>query len=129
MIIGAGRDNSEGERRVALVPDSVAAAKKLGLEVLVETGAGEAAFFRDADYQAAGARVAERGEVLKNAEILAKVQRPSLDEAESIREGAVLVSFLQPAANLELLRKLAQRRISAFSMELIPRISRAQSMD
>jgi NAD(P) transhydrogenase subunit alpha len=129
MKIGIPKESVPGERRVALVPDAVAAFKKLGLDVFIEAGAGAGAYFADADYEKSGAQVVAGGAALREADIIAKVQRPSENEVELMREGTVIVSFLQPATSADIIRKLAAKRISTFSMDLIPRISRAQSMD
>ena len=130
MKIAVLRETAPGERRVALVPETLAPLKKAGLDVLVEAGAGAGAYFADTDYERAGATVmADRDRLFGEADIVAKVQRPSDGEAGLIREGAVLISFLQPVLNLDIIRALAARKVSAFSMDLIPRISRAQSMD
>jgi NAD(P) transhydrogenase subunit alpha len=130
MKIGIPRETTPGERRVALVPDALAAVRKLGLETLVEAGAGSGAYFADADYQKAGATIAaDRNGLFAEADIVAKVQRPTVDEAVLLREGSALISFLQPATNPQVIQTLSDRLVSAFSMDLIPRISRAQSMD
>jgi NAD(P) transhydrogenase subunit alpha len=130
MKLGVPKETAPGERRVAVVPDAAAALKKAGIEVLVESGAGAGTFFADADYEKAGARVVpDRAALLGEADVIAKVRPPSQDEIDHLREGAAIVSFLQPASSAQLIRKLADRKISAFSMDLIPRISRAQSMD
>jgi NAD(P) transhydrogenase subunit alpha len=128
--IGAIKETAPGERRVALVPESAAKLAQKGLEVLLEKGAGEGASFPDAAYQKAGARVLpSAAEVLDQSEALLKVQRPTLEEGSRIREGAVLISFLPQPASGELLQLLTRRKVTAFSMERIPRITRAQSMD
>ena len=130
MKIAVPREVVPGERRVALTPDALAAVQRAGLEVLVESGAGGGAGYADSDYERAGARVvSERASLFAPADIVVKVQRPEDDEAAFIRPEAVLVSFLQPTANVGLVRALASGNVSAFSMDLIPRISRAQSMD
>jgi NAD(P) transhydrogenase subunit alpha len=129
MKIGILKEKAEQERRVALVPDSVTALKRLGADVLIEAGAGASAYFRDEDYQTAGARVvADRAE-MRDADIILKVLKPAEDEVDLLREGAVIVSFLPPSASAGIIRNLTDRKITAFSMDLIPRISRAQSMD
>jgi NAD(P) transhydrogenase subunit alpha len=130
MKLGVPKELGSGERRVAVVPDALAALKKAGLEVLVQADAGAGAFLRDADYARGGATiVSDAASVLGEADIVAKVQSPCEQEATLIREGAVLISFLQPMQNLDVVRVLAGRKVSAFSVDLIPRISRAQSMD
>jgi NAD(P) transhydrogenase subunit alpha len=130
MRIGVPREIVPQERRVALVPDAVARLVKERHEVAVERGAGAAAGFADSQYQAAGARVAEQGaDVLATSQLLLKVQRPTAEEAERVAEGAILVSFLAPAASQDVLAILARRRVTALAMELVPRITRAQAMD
>ena len=130
MRVAVPKEILPGETRVALVPESVGQLVKAGLEVAVEAGAGEAAGFSDEAYREAGATVAANAaEALAGAAVVLKVQRPQDAEADRIPEGATLIGFLQPAASADLLRRLAARRISAFAMELVPRITRAQKMD
>src|SRR5437667_6431731 len=130
MKIGVPREIAPGERRVALTPDAAAALVKGGLQVLVETRAGEGAFHSDAAFDAAGARIDPDASVLYGqADVALKVQKPALSEVDRVREGAVLVSFLQALTSPQLVQRLAARRITSFGMELIPRISRAQMMD
>ncbi|SEH10403.1 Re/Si-specific NAD(P)(+) transhydrogenase subunit alpha [Thermoleophilum album] len=127
MRVSVPRETAAGERRVALVPDVVARLTKGGLEVVVEPGAGAAAHHSDDEYREAGAKV-EEGAGLAG-DLVAKVQPPSIDEVSKLREGAVLVGFLQPFTSPDLVRALAQRRVTALAMEAIPRITRAQTMD
>ena len=130
MRIGILKETAARERRVALVPDAIGLLTKLKLEVLVQAGAGAEALLADSEYQKAGARiVADAATLGREADILVKVQRPSAEEVGFMREGAVLVGFLQPATSADLVQLLNERKITAFAMELIPRISRAQSMD
>jgi H+-translocating NAD(P) transhydrogenase subunit alpha len=127
MIVGVPKETATGERRVALVPDLVAKLAKNGLEVVTQPGAGTAAGFVDAAYQSAGARLDEG--VWSQADILVKVQPPTAAECGLLKEGAVLIGTLRPytkAAHFEL---LAGRKVTAFALELMPRITRAQSMD
>jgi NAD(P) transhydrogenase subunit alpha len=127
MIVGIPKEIIPGERRVALVPELVVKLSKAGLEVLVQPGAGTSAGFLDPSYQEQGARL--EPDVLARADIILKVQPPTAEEINSLREGATLISFLQPYSNAAGLQALGARRITAFSMELMPRITRAQSMD
>jgi NAD(P) transhydrogenase subunit alpha len=128
--VAVPREIAPGERRVALVPEAAAALVKSGLEVLVETGAGDGAFHADAAFEKAGARIVpDAGTLYGEADVVLKVQKPTLGEVDRLREGAVLVSFLQPLTSPELVERLAARRITSFGMEGIPRISRAQKMD
>ncbi len=126
MRIGVPRETAAGERRVALVPEVVGKLAPAGFEVLVQRGAGEAASFPDAAYEQAGARIVDDW---ADAEAVVKVQKPSEEEASRLREGQVLVGFLQPLTDPEGIERLAQRGVIAFAMESIPRITRAQTMD
>ncbi|MDO8493999.1 MAG: Re/Si-specific NAD(P)(+) transhydrogenase subunit alpha [Deltaproteobacteria bacterium] len=128
MIIAVTKETQTGEKRVALVPDVVAKLVKQGLKIQIEAGAGASAFFSDAAYQKAGAEVlTDRATILKNADILVKLN--PLEEAMSLRAGSVAIGLLNPTQNVEAIKKLAEKKITAFAMEKIPRISRAQSMD
>jgi H+-translocating NAD(P) transhydrogenase subunit alpha len=130
MKIAVPRELAPGERRVALTADAAAALVKTGLEVLVESGAGEGAFQADAAYEKAGARlVPDPASLCAQADVVVKVQKPAADEVERLREGSILVAFLQAATSPDLVQRLAARRITSFGMEGIPRISRAQKMD
>jgi len=124
--IGVPRETQPGERRVALVPDVVARLAGAGFEVSVERDAGSAASFRDAAYEEAGAHVVDD---VFDAEAIVKVRKPSEDELERLREGQLLVAFLEPLTDPEGVERLASRGVVAFAMESIPRITRAQPMD
>jgi NAD(P) transhydrogenase subunit alpha len=127
MIVGVPQETVAGERRVALVPDLIPKLTKAGLEVVVQVSAGTAAGFPDADYQRQGARI--EPDVLGRADVLLKVQPPTPAEAGRLKDGATLIGFLQPYTNAAGIRALAARRVTAFGMELMPRITRAQPMD
>ncbi|MEC4895126.1 MAG: Re/Si-specific NAD(P)(+) transhydrogenase subunit alpha [Oscillatoria sp. PMC 1051.18] len=130
MKIAIAKEIEVGERRVALIPDTVAKLVKQGWEILVESGAGEGSFFADEAYEAAGAKiVADTGTLWYEADVLLKVGVPKEQEIDRLREGANLISLLNPLGKPELAEKLAHRKVTAFGMELIPRTSRAQSMD
>ena len=129
MKVGVPKETALGERRVALVPDVVARLTAAGSEVLVERGAGESASLPDAEYEEAGARIVAADDLYGEADVVVKVQKPSPAEAQSLREGTVLVAFLQPLTDREGIDQLAARGIAGFAMESIPRITRAQSMD
>src|SRR5438105_2296994 len=120
MIVGIPKETVAGERRVALVPDLVGKLTKAGLEVVVQAGAGTAAGFVDSAYQEKGARVAP--EVLEQADILLKVLPPAAEDIARLKEGATLIGFLQPYTNIAGIQALAGRKITAFAMELMPRI-------
>jgi len=126
--LGVLREAVTDEKRVAVVPDLVSRYAKLGLAVVVEKGAGEKAFQADAEYAAKGARIADRAEVLK-ADIVVSVQPPADADLPQLRKGGVLVGFLSPLENPGLASVLARTGVSAFAMELVPRVSRAQKMD
>jgi NAD(P) transhydrogenase subunit alpha len=128
--VAAPKEIEQGERRVAIVPDTAKMLVAAGLEVGVEAGAGAGAYLGDDLYQKAGARVTGRaGELLRDADAVLKVQPPRESEISLLKKGAVLISFLQPATQGDTVRSLATHGITAFSLELLPRISRAQSMD
>ena len=136
MKIAISREIRPGERRVAATPDTVARLRKLGFDVLVEAGAGMGASLSDADYAAAGAEIVVDARTLwGEADILVKVQPPEANpglgahEADLLREGATLVSFLYPGKNKALVARLAARKVSALALDQIPRITRAQKMD
>ena len=126
-LLGVPRETGPGETRVAITPDAVPRLTKAGHEVVVERGAGEAAYCPDADYEAQGARVGSRADAL-GADVVATVQPPE-DELDALRSGAAVVGFLQPLDRPELAQALASRGVTALSMELVPRITRAQKMD
>ncbi len=129
MRVGIIKETLEGERRIAAVPETVSKMTKAGTEVLVESGAGAGSFISDGEFEAAGARISSRDEILSGADVLIKVNKPGPDEIEKMKEGAILISFLQPFSSPEEIKKLAGRRVSALSMEMVPRITRAQRMD
>lgn len=127
MIAGVPKETLPGERRVALVPELVSKLTKAGLEVVVQAGAGAAAGYLDSSYLQAGARL--EPEVIEKADILLKVQPPTLEEIDKMKQGATVIGFLQPYNSAAEIRALAARSVTAFSMELMPRIARAQPMD
>src|SRR5213596_3129361 len=130
MNIGVPKETAANERRVAVTPDVAGRLVKAGFSVLVERGAGEAASFGDDAFGAAGATlVATAAEVFGQSDIVLKVQPPSAEEARLCREGAALVALFQPSAERETVSQLAARRVTAFSLALLPRITRAQPMD
>jgi NAD(P) transhydrogenase subunit alpha len=136
MKVGIPKEIVPDERRVALVPEAVGTVVKAGTEVHVEVGAGEGAFIPDRAFEEAGATlVPDARALLSQAEVVLKVQAPALNtalgahEVEMMREGAVLITFLQPQSDPDLVKRLAERKITSFSMDYIPRIARAQKMD
>ncbi|MFQ5960352.1 MAG: Re/Si-specific NAD(P)(+) transhydrogenase subunit alpha [Candidatus Methylomirabilales bacterium] len=136
MKVGIPKEIVADEKRVALVPEAVGTVVKAGTEVLVEVGAGAGAFIPDRAFEEAGATlVPDARALLSQAEVVLKVQAPVLNtvlgshEVELMREGAVLITFLQPQSDPDLVKRLADRKITSFSMDRIPRIARAQKMD
>ena len=130
MKVATPKETAAEERRVALVPDTATKLIAAGLQVSIEASAGAAAYLTDEAYRTAGVSVVSGAEdVLRDADAVLKVQAPSVSEAGLVRAGAVLVSFLQPATQADIVRALAKQGVTAFSLELVPRISRAQSMD
>ena len=135
MKIGIAKERREGEQRVAATPETVKKFAGLGLEVALERGAGTAASFTDEAYRQAGATIVEdAGAALRDADIVLKVQRPlaaseGSDELALIKRGALLIAMLAPYGDRARIEAYAAAGISAFAMELMPRISRAQSMD
>ncbi|MBX2992792.1 MAG: Re/Si-specific NAD(P)(+) transhydrogenase subunit alpha [Bacteroidetes bacterium] len=130
MVIGVPKETLKGETRVALIPQLVSMLVRDKHEIVVETGAGDGASHDDAQYTAAGARIAKNAKSLfGEADMLLKVQPPTAEEAAAMKEGASTIGFLAPASNPKAIRALAKRNVTAFSMEYVPRITRAQSMD
>jgi len=127
MKIGVPKEIAANERRVALTPDTAGRLVKGGFEIIIERGAGTAAFFPDEVYSALGVKVGDRSSVIGQSDIVLQVQAPTTGELSQYREGGALVAFFQPAADL--IRALAQRRLTAFTLVLLPRITRAQPMD
>jgi len=130
MKIGVAKEVEYRERRVALIPDAIAKLSKQGLEIWVESGLGEQAYFADSAYEEAGAQViSDKEKLWKEVDVLLKVASPVEEELGLLTPGKVLISFLNPLAQPEMMQKLADAQVTALSMELIPRTSRAQSMD
>ncbi len=136
MIIGVPKETFPGERRVALIPNDVPALVKAGAEVLVQAEAGLSAGYRDSDYTEKGAKiVASRDEVFQKAEVILQVRtlganpEKGMDDMKRLREGQVVIGFMEPLTAPEPLQELAKQKVIAFALELIPRITRAQSMD
>ncbi len=130
MKVGVPKETAAGERRVALVPDVAKRLAGAGVEVIIEKGAGFESGFTDAAYEEAGARVVPDAAALyAEADLVCKVQKPSAAEIGELRSGQALIAFLQPLVNAELVQALAEQGVTAFSMDAIPRITRAQPMD
>ena len=136
MKIAIPKEFVADESRVALVPESVGKLTKAGLAVSIQAGAGEKAYFPDAQYQEAGASlVTDPAALFADADLVLKVQPPAFNpktekhEVDLMREGAALITFLEPLINLDAVRRLAARRVTSFSMDAVPRSTRAQKMD
>jgi H+-translocating NAD(P) transhydrogenase subunit alpha len=123
--VGVPKETAPGERRVALVPEIVSKLTASGIDVVVEPGAGEHASFSDEAFREGGAELDDPW----SAEVVAKVRKPSTDEAERLRDGQVLVAFLEPLTDQEGIERLAARGVIGFALESVPRITRAQPMD
>ncbi len=136
MIVGIPKETFPGQKQVAIVPDGVAALKKAGLEIMLEAGAGNEAGYPNELYREKGAQLAgSRAEVFQRSDIILQVQafganpEKGMEDLELTHEGQAVVAFLDPLSAAESVKKLAERRLKAFAMELMPRITKAQSMD
>ena len=129
MKIAVPAEADKLETRVAATPETVKKFKGLGAEVSVQAGAGAASRIPDADYAAAGATVADARETVRDADIILKVRRPDASEMQAYKPGAIVVAIMDPYGNDSALKALADAKLAAFAMELMPRITRAQSMD
>src|ERR1700761_838294 len=136
MIVGVPREGFPGERRVALVPAALANLFKLGFEVIIESGAGVEAGYPDADYAAKGAKIiSDRAEVFRTADIIVQVLCPGANDKTGnadlaqFRRDQIVIGFFRPMNSVDVLKNLADRGVTSFSVELIPRTTRAQSMD
>ena len=130
MRIAVAKETLVNESRVALVPDIIAKLVKQGLEIRVEAGAGEKSFFFDGAYEQAGAKIISDSDALwRETEVLLKIGVLEESEVDKLQEGSIVISFLNPLGNPTIVKGLAERKVTAFSMELIPRTSRAQVMD
>lgn len=136
LIVGVPRETYPDERRIALIPASVALLKKSGFDVIIETGAGAAAGFPDEAYRHEGARIADgRSEVFASADVVLQVRTAGANvdagkfDLEALREGQTLIGLCEPLTHPQVISDLAHRRVTCLALELLPRISRAQSMD
>ena len=134
MKIGVPNEIHENECRVAMTPDTAKRLQKLGFETAIESGAGASANFTDDAYREAGVDVVDAGQIWSNSDIVLKVRAPEQNasgthEIDLMREGTTLISFIWPAQNEDLLKKLEAKNVTALAMDAVPRISRAQKMD
>ena len=130
MQITVTAETWKNERRVALIPESVKKLTRAGFSVALQSGAGNEAGFSDEDYEEAGATISQdRTSLLSSGDIVLRVRKPDLEEVEQLKPGAIHVSYLDPYNEAELVDSLASRGVTAISMEMIPRTTRAQKMD
>jgi H+-translocating NAD(P) transhydrogenase subunit alpha len=130
MKIGVVKERAPNERRVALVPDALKQLIAAGAEILVEQGAGDGAMIPDRLYSEAGAHIVARDELYRQADVIARVQKPDGADLDSLRAGQAVVGILQPLIDPQLMSKLATKKVTAISLDAIPRtLSRAQGMD
>ena len=128
MRVAVPKESRAGEKRVALVPDIINKLTRAGLDVVIESGAGVGAEFSDDQYTAAGATV-KSGDVLQGADVIASVQPLTPDQMKTLKKSAITISFLSPTTAVESIEAAASAGVTSISLELVPRISRAQSMD
>ncbi len=128
MRVAVPKETRPGEKRIALVPDIISKLTKAGLEVIIESGAGVAAEFSDAQFAAAGATV-KAGDVTSDSDVILSVQPLNPDAMKALKKGAITISFLSPTTALDSIDAAVAAGVTAISLELVPRISRAQSMD
>lgn len=128
MILGILKESND-ERRVAMLPESAAALVKMGVTVIVEKDAGMTAFASDADYIAAGAKLDSKSNVISQSDVLVKINPPTDEEIGLLTDGKVFLAVLNPYFNTDLVKELAAKNITSFSLDVIPRTSRAQAMD
>jgi NAD(P) transhydrogenase subunit alpha len=130
MKIAVPKERAPGENRVALIPETLAKFVKAGIGVSVERGAGEHSYYPDAAYEAAGATIAPTpGELYADADVVARVSKPSDEELDALRPGTIVIGVLAPLGDAPSVERYAQRKLSALSMDTIPRTTKAQAMD
>jgi len=130
MKIGIPKEVYSGENRVATTPDVAEQLMKLGFHVSIQSGAGNKANFTDSAYRDAGVTIRKNAETLyEKADIILKVRAPESEEVQLLKEGTTLISFIWPAQNEDLMKQLADRKVTVLAMDSVPRISRAQKMD
>jgi len=130
VVIAVPKEHVQGEQRVAMVPEVVQKLIRSGYEIRIEHNAGTGAFYPDDMFAAAGAKIASNpSELLDGARIVLRVQPPSVADIDQLAEGSIVIGFMNPANNLGAIARMRDRKITAFALEFVPRISRAQSMD
>src|ERR1035438_5319182 len=128
MIIGLLKESGH-ERRVALLPDAVSTLTKMKVSFLIEEDAGKESFATNSDYQDAGAKIVKKNEVIDQSDVIIKINPPTTDEMALLKSGSVFLAVFNPLMNLDLVKKFAANNITTFSLDIIPRTTRAQSMD
>src|SRR5215472_11655413 len=128
MRAGFASETVAGERRVAMVPGAISVFNKAGVELVMEAGAGVSAGFPDSEYTAKGVQITAREDVFASADVILQVRTPGADLGR-MRRGQVVIGFGEPLTSLDTMHALAERGVSFLAMELMPRITRAQSMD
>ncbi len=129
MKIAVLKETIAGEKRVAIIPDSLKRMAKHNFKVIIQSGAGEAAGFTDSDYEKQGATIESTFEKMADADVFIKVLPPTIDEVDTLPSGKTLISIIQPMTRPDLVNKLLEKKITAFGMDIIPRTTLAQSMD
>ena len=129
MIISIPKESYKGEKRVALTPDSAVQIMKLGHELRIEKGAGKLAEYSDADYKEAGVKLVDAASIWSSTDVIMKVRGVTDAEADKVAAGTTLISFFWPAQNEDLLKKLADAKVTVVAMDCVPRLSRSQKMD
>ena len=130
MKLAVLKESAEGEQRVAIIPDTVKRLKKNGIEVVIEAGAGLASGYSDEEFAATGATAEpSRDKLIEQADCVVKVRPPTLEEASQLKEGQIFISIVQALTRHDLVKKLAEKKITSFGLESIPRTTLAQSMD
>ena len=129
MKIGVAKESAPGETRVALVPETVERLGRVGRRFTIEASAGDLANFSDKDYELAGADIVRENSAVAESDVVVSVQRPDKNLVSSLQPGTILIALLQARSNPLLVESLAAQEVTVLSMELVPRIARAQSMD
>lgn len=128
MIIGILNEQKD-ENRVGMLPESISDLKDKKLEVVIEKGAGDSAYALDKDYEEVGTKIVSRQDVIKKSDIIVQINPPLEEDVKHFMEGQVLISVLNPYFNLDLVKQLSEQKVTSFSLDIVPRITRAQSID
>ena len=128
MLLSAIKENDNNETRVSISPESVKLFSRLGFEIIIENGAGETSGYQNSNYEEAGAKIVSQNEVF-DCDIICKVNAPSDEEVSLLKSGTLFISLLQTIKEIDCVKKLADKKVSAFSLNLLPRTTLAQKMD